>query len=126
MAMSQVRLLVTGSRNYTDRQKVERALHPWAMLSARFTGGIELVHGKCPLGGLDLIAEGFWAGWGLPVRAVPAENVRGRFLGPERNLKMVALGGYLACLGFPLSISNGTRDCMRKAAAAGILTLEVK
>lgn len=127
MAMTQMRLLVTGSRHYKDKQKVERVLHPWGLLSARYVSGIELVQGECPVGGLDLIAANLWAGWGLPVRGVPAEtNANGRFMGPERNTKMVGLGGYLACLGFPIDQSFGTRDCMRKAAAAGIVTLEVQ
>jgi hypothetical protein len=89
---------------------------------------LTLVHGACPYGGLDMIAAETWSEWGLPVYAVPAENEAhtSRFMGPERNQKMVDLGGYAACLAFPIDQSFGTRDCMRRAQAAGILTLEVK
>lgn len=121
------RLLVTGSRHYSDKEKVQKALWPWAVVSSTLLMPLVLVHGACPLGGLDLIASQIWDGWGLPVHAVPAEHSpEGRFMGPERNQKMVELGGYAACLGFPIGQSFGTRDCMRRAAAAGIVTLEVK
>lgn len=124
--ISYPRLLVTGSRNYRDVGRVRYALEPWATM-VRTHGTIELVHGACPIGGLDSIAADIWGReWNLPVHAVPARTVGGRFLGPERNTEMVALGNYLACLGFPLLGSRGTHDCMRKAAAAGILTMEVK
>lgn len=122
------RLLVTGSRHYDDRDKVQKALWPWTVVSSSLLVPLTLVHGACPYGGLDLIASQLWDSWGLPVYAVPAENEArtGRFMGPERNQKMVDLGGYAACLGFPIDQSYGTRDCMRRAAAAGIITLEVK
>ena len=121
------RLLVTGSRHYSDRDKVQKALWSWSLVSAHMLGSLTLVHGACPYGGLDLLAAETWSGWGLPVFAVPAEHSpEGKFLGPERNQKMVDLGGYAACLGFPIDQSYGTRDCMRKAMAAGILTLEVQ
>ena len=121
------RLLVTGSRHYDNRDKVQKALWPWAMVSSKLLMPLTLVHGACPYGGLDLLASQLWDSWGLPVYAVPAEHAPdGRFMGPERNQKMVDLGGYAACLGFPIDQSFGTRDCMRRAEAAGILTLEVK
>lgn len=121
------RLLVTGSRNYADEDKVRRALWPWSVVAMSLTSRLELVHGACPYGGLDLIASRIWGEWGFPVLAMPAENdSTGRFMGPERNQKMVELGGYAACLGFPLSGSRGTYDCMNKARAAGILTMEIK
>jgi len=122
------RLLVTGSRHYEDRDKVQKALWPWTVVSSALLMPLTLVHGACPFGGLDLIAAETWDSWGLPVYAVPAEHDTGsgKFLGPERNTKMVQLGGYAACLGFPLRGSRGTYDCMNKAAAAGIVTMEVK
>jgi hypothetical protein len=39
--------------------------------------------------------------------------------GNYRNTRLVELGADI-CLGFPLGVSRGTRDCMRKAQAAGI------
>jgi hypothetical protein len=125
--MPPYRLLVTGSRHYSDEDKVRRALWPWTVVALALPARLELVHGACPFGGLDLIASRVWGDWGFPVLAMPAEtSPRGRFMGPERNQKMVDLGGYAACLGFPIDQSYGTRDCMRRADAAGILTLEVK
>jgi len=120
------RILVTGSRHYEAMDTVAQALHPWLALARSMDVQLELVHGKCPYGGLDALAGYVWSGWGMPVREMPAKVVGGRILGPERNTEMVALGDYWACLGFPLPGSRGTYDCMRKAAAAGILTMEIK
>lgn len=113
------RLLVTGSRDYNDRSKVERALavfRPFAPV---------LVHGRAP--GLDALAASIWTGWGGEVHAVPAQWERyGNRAGSVRNQQMVDLGGYVACVAFPLDQSIGTWDCMRRADKAGILVLEVK
>lgn len=113
------RILITGSRNWTDRGIIYRALvsawdkfgrHPRAVL----------VHGACHLGGADIIAAEIWESWGLPVEPHPATwSADGRLLGPQRNQEMVDLGADL-CLGFPLGESRGTTDCLRRAALAGI------
>lgn len=117
--MSAKRLLVTGSRDYSDWRKVERVLALFAPSAP------VLVHGGAP--GLDTLAAAIWTRWGGDVLAVPAQWAKlGKRAGPIRNQLMVDLGGYIACLAFPLADSVGTRDCMRRADKAGILVLEVK
>lgn len=113
------RILVTGSRDWTDRETIDRALWlAWTDLGA--SRDTVLVQGECHLGGADLIAKDIWESHGLPIESHPAQfGPGGRVLGPERNARMVALGADL-CLAFPLPSSRGTRNCMRLAREAGI------
>lgn len=105
--------IVTGGRDYPDRDAVFRALdalhrkHP----------GITVLHGACPTG-----ADSHAHAWAIererPVIAVPAEWRRyGDAAGPRRNSIMI---GYLpdGCVAFPGHA--GTADMCRKAEAAGL------
>jgi len=110
-----VRILVTGSRNWTNAQAV------WAALNEQLTerGPFTLVVGDCPTGA-DSIAWGWAFSNGLTAEVHHADwDVHGRAAGPIRNRAMVESGADL-CLAFPLGKSPGTRGCMRLAAAAGI------
>lgn len=113
------RILVTGSRDWTDTETIRRALsEAWHRLGRPHDA--VLVQGECHLGGADKIAADTWRTWGYPVEGHPAgRGPGGRVLGPERNARMVALGADL-CLAFPLPSSRGTRNCMRLAREAGI------
>lgn len=113
------RILVTGSRDWTDRGAVVDALwRAWIDLGANLE--TVLVQGECHLGGADLIAKQVWQACGLPVESHPADmGPDGHILGPKRNAHMVSLGADL-CLAFPLPSSRGTRNCMRLAREAGI------
>jgi hypothetical protein len=113
------RILVTGSRDWTDWGVIYRALvQAWDEVQR--DGRAVLVQGECHLGGADLIAKQIWESWGLPVESHPAEmGPDGHVLGPKRNAHMVSLGADL-CLAFPLPSSRGTRNCMRLAREAGI------
>lgn len=110
-----MRILVTGSRDWPRRETVWMALN----YHARRAGTI-VVHGDCPTGA-DLHAQQ----WTETQPDVVVERHRadwqrhGRAAGPIRNQEMVDLGAD-ACLAFPLGASRGTRDCMRRAEAAGI------
>lgn len=110
------RLLVTGSRSWTDREAIRGALRQaWRDLQP---GPIVLVHGAAR--GADVIARDIWTGGGLPDEPHPADwKTYGRAAGPRRNQEMVDLGADLV-LAFPSPDSIGTRDCIRKARAAGI------
>lgn len=114
------RVLVTGSRHWTDVAAVERGLR-WAWSTLAGHPRAVLVQGECPYGGADAIAKHVWESWGLPVESFPAEHdpVTGRVLGPARNARMVASGADV-CVAFPLPSSRGTLNCMRLAARAGI------
>lgn len=110
------RLLITGSRNWRDRQTIRDALaQAWRDLRP---GPIVLVHGAAR--GADTIAADIWTRGGLPVEAHPADwNRDGLRAGPIRNQAMIDLGAHL-CLAFPLGESKGTRHCISRARIAGI------
>lgn len=124
------RILVTGSRDWTDpvpvRDALERAVTEFSTL-----GQPVLVHGAAR--GLDRLAERLWRELaanlrhlydGVDVLAEPESHPAlwaryGRRAGPYRNQRMVDAGAVV-CLGFPIGRSPGTRDCMARAQLAGI------
>lgn len=117
--MSSRRILVTGSRHWTDIATINGALHRTYLALSHDGSDVVLVHGECHLGGADIIARDIWRAVGLRDEPHPAEIVNGRALGPQRNQRMVDLGADV-CLAFPLLGSRGTYDCMRRARDAGI------
>lgn len=113
------RVLVTGSRDWTDQSVIFRALY-YERLTAGDRGMV-IVHGDCPTG-----ADRFADQWGrrfypgaVTVETHPADWKLGKHAGHMRNQKMADLGADV-CLAFPFTHSRGTRDCMERARAAGI------
>lgn len=85
-------------------------------------GGIVIVEGECPYGGVDLFAKQWAEDRGQLVDPFPADwDGLGKAAGPRRNTVMVGHGADL-CIGFPGPGSNGTWDCLKKATTAGIET----
>ncbi|MFD3594360.1 SLOG family protein [Nocardia sp. NPDC058640] len=138
------RLLVTGSRNWTNRPIIYESLRlAWRHLQRDEPNDvpITLVHGAAQ--GADTIAAEMWANRSVwygrrpPVEPHPADwdhcdptcRHAPRYrrdgtrycsaAGPRRNLEMIAAGADL-CLAFPLGRSIGTQHCIRHARAAGI------
>lgn len=114
------RILVTGSRDWTDRAAIHAALWTaWADLGGN-EASIALMHGACPTGA-DAIAEELWQTYAptQPIIRFHPDWSRGRRAGPERNYRMVSHGADL-CLAFPLGESRGTRGCLKMAERAGI------
>ncbi|HEU0087314.1 MAG TPA: DUF2493 domain-containing protein [Pseudonocardiaceae bacterium] len=110
------RVLVTGSRTWTDTTPIRDALETWR----RRLPGAVLVHGDAR--GADRIAAGIWRSWGLPVEPHPADWARyGRSAGHVRNRAMVARGATV-CLVFIRNASPGASACAALAEAAGIPT----
>ena len=110
------RILVTGSRDWSDVEAVNEFLDKYSPDS----NDIVLVHGDAP--GLDTVAKRIAKERGWKVEDHPADWKRlGRGAGPTRNTKMVSLGADI-CLAFPLPDSVGTLDCIKKARKAGIET----
>lgn len=121
-----MRILVTGSRAWTDRTAVTKALFDEGVkvspLGTKWSD-ITLVHGAAR--GLDTIAAEIASDLGMQVEAYPADwETFGRAAGHRRNAVMVASGADI-CLAFPLGESRGTRGCMRLAEKAGIPVVNV-
>jgi hypothetical protein len=123
-----VRILLTGSRDWSDEGTIRRALL-WAIGKYGAHNKLILVHGDCP-DGADAIAQREWVrlSWDNDLHLLAPERHTvtkedwariGKRAGPERNQRMVNEGADI-CLAFPLPSSKGTFDCMYKAHKAGI------
>lgn len=109
------RLLVTGSRDWTDSRTMALALtKAWHELGGV---GVVLVHGGAR--GADTMAEQIGKRIGFEIERHPADWSMGKAAGHIRNQRMVDLGADL-CLAFPIGESRGTRHCMALAVQAGI------
>lgn len=111
------RLLVTGSREFTDTDLARRAL---AEAAAELPGKLTVVHGAAR--GADRLIAGLARDAGYRVEAWPADwETHGRAGGFIRNQAMVNAG---AALTIALLVEGepcrGTRDCARRAENAGI------
>jgi SLOG family YspA-like protein len=107
------RVLITGSRTWTDNTIIRDALAPYR------SPGAVLVHGDAR--GADRIAAAIWRRWGLPVESHPADWSVGRAAGVIRNRRMVGLGADV-CLAFIRDHSRGATHCAEAAENAGIPT----
>jgi hypothetical protein len=117
-----VRVLVTGSRSWTDDRTVQRALAD-ALIDC-YPETLTVVHGACP-NGPDAVA-GRWVA-NLNVTAVRVEphpadwDRHGKAAGFRRNAEMVQTGADL-CLAFIRDRSRGASHCAALAEKAGIPT----
>jgi hypothetical protein len=141
-AIRQVRVLVTGSRSWTDFQAVADALlEAWHDAIQTVSEDVQLVvvHGDCPTGAdamakqwaLDnqLTHEPHPAEWSAPCPdnclTIPHRKTSTRHgeycpgAGHRRNQLMVDMGADLM-VAFHLNNSRGTADCISRAEQAGI------
>ena len=120
------RLLVTGSRDWTDDTVIEEHLHQaWQQLQSPEQPHVVLVHGGCRTGA-DAIADRIWRKHHLPVEVHYADwRTLGKAAGPIRNRHMAGLGADL-CLAFILNQSVGASHCVQAAQAAGIPTTVIE
>lgn len=142
------RILMTGSRDWTDATTATDALNASLALQGISARDAVLVHGAAR--GADTVLERAAAGIGMATEAHPAawdvhtercpdwdrRRDRCKLAGPRRNDEMIA-GGADLCLAFPThglnlapgedprNTSRGTWDCATKAKGAGIPTLVV-
>lgn len=107
------RILIAGSRRWSDEDMIWRVLHS-------HVGDVTVVHGDCPTGA-DAIADKVAKRLGFTIEAHPADWSLGKSAGPQRNSRMVDLGADV-CYAFPTKDSRGAVDCINKAVAAGIRT----
>lgn len=108
-----MRVLVTGSRDWTEVSVIEAELmRAWKAHGC--PPDAILVSGNCPTGA-DHMAEQIWGTMGLTVELHPANWTKfGKAAGPLRNREMVALGADV-CLAFIKNHSRGASHCLSLA-----------
>lgn len=121
--LSELKILVTGDRNWTDRKAIDRELHNLAGNRMPPYDQITVIQGGAS--GADEIAHNITDGMGEHWVAVtvPADwNKYGRAAGPIRNQAMIDAFKPDIVLAFHSNIKNskGTIDCIEKANKAGI------
>ncbi len=106
------RILITGSRSWTDYELIQSVLDEYRHLPE-----VTLVSGHCPYGA-DTLCEQWAEALGWEIERHPAEWVLyGKRAGYIRNAEMVALGADV-CLAFIRNRSKGatmTKDLAKKA-----------
>lgn len=106
--MTPARVVVTGGRDFTDRDAV------WGALDRRHARGgiVALAHGGAS--GVDRLADMWARNRGVPVEPFPADwRIRGKAAGPERNRRMLDTFKPDGVIAFPGG--RGTADCCRAA-----------
>jgi hypothetical protein len=112
------RLLVTGSRDWSDAQVITRELE---IVQAHEGEQVVLVSGHCP-NGADKIAEDVAVKFGWMIERHPADwKTHGKRAGFVRNAEMVEQGADY-CLAFVKDNSAGASNTVVKARIAKIPT----
>lgn len=110
-----MRLLVCGSRDFSDRPFLYAALD-------RLTGIEVLIEGEAP--GADTLAREWATERGIPVLKFPAAwRKHGKAAGPMRNKQMLDEGKPDLVVAFickPLTASRGTNNMITQANKAGV------
>lgn len=113
-AVTVMRILVTGSRDWVDWNVINRTLLEYAEATS-----LVIVHGACPTGA-DAFAQRWVEYQRVTVERYPADWQRfGKSAGFRRNAEMVALGADV-CLAFIRNHSRGATHTANLAAKAGI------
>ncbi|MGN7135836.1 SLOG family protein [Streptomyces pseudogriseolus] len=116
-----MRLLVTGSRSWTDRALLEGVIGEVLWLGRYRPRDVILTHGACPRGA-DAMADEFAREIGMSVRRHPADwDQYGKRAGFLRNAEMVSAGADL-CFAFIKGGSPGASMTADLAKKAGIPT----
>jgi hypothetical protein len=111
-----MRILITGSRDWTDYNAIRDAI--WAAALGIRWEDCTLIHGNAR--GADTMAAEIAGILKMNVETHPARwDIYGRGAGPIRNQEMVDSGAGI-CLAFIMPGSVGTSDCVKRAEKAGI------
>ena len=123
------RILITGSREWVDRELMRSTLSAIKNSRNEYNFPIVVVHGGAR--GADSMAGSLArATPGAteeihPVEWLPA-GIYNPYAGHARNQKMVDLGGDICVAFFQVGAANrGTADCVKRAKLAGIPLLEI-
>jgi hypothetical protein len=138
-----MRVLVTGGRNYANRDRVYRALDEvcdafglWTTpdeYGNKLPSDVEIIHGNAGhfdeeegvVYGADLLADEWAISNWVPMRRYPASwGAHGKAAGPIRNQQMLAEGKPDIVVAFPGG--HGTADMVRRAKKAGVRVIEVQ
>lgn len=115
-----MRILITGSRTWTDKVTIAQAIREAWLVAGRPYGVVVVTGGAR---GADYIA-GVYAkrlGFSVEVHEVTKDEwaASGPAAGPQRNKLMVDLGADV-CLAFIKNESKGATGCAKMAEKAGI------
>lgn len=116
------RILITGSREWTDREKIYLAIFHWVADNCSVPEPVVIVHGDAARGADRLARDIARSVPWLEEEPHPADWSWGQGAGMHRNSEMVALGADV-CLAFIRGKSSGTRHCAGQAEKAGIPVL---
>lgn len=121
--MRTIRIILTGSREFTDRDLIAAALREAAnKLSADDAASVTLITGGAR--GADRLAADIARDLGWSVETHPADWSYGKTGGFRRNQQMVDAGADVCIALFVEGLAcNGTKDCSRRARRAGITVL---
>ena len=119
------RIIVTGSRNYSNAFLVQKWLNRVVTrLHSDYHEPPVLIHGAAP--GADTLAEEYWIRMGWPIEAYPTDwETHGSRAGYLRNKEMAESGADI-CVAFPQGESKSTRMMMKLAEEYGITVLDVE
>jgi len=122
-----IRIMVTGERDWEDREMVFHALDAQLARAALINATLVVIHGDCPTGA-DAFAQEWCEQNEVEPERFPADWFHGGSrlridlsAGPRRNRKMIATkpDGWLAFWSGRVS-GSGTHDCFMAATRAGI------
>lgn len=117
-----MRILVTGSREWTDEELLHATLDEVTAGHEKVT----IVHGGC-YRGADVMTSAYATQRGWTDETHEAEWNAGRPAGPIRNKEMVALGADVCVAFFKMTAANkGTTGCCNFAKKAGIPVVRVE
>jgi hypothetical protein len=116
--VADVKVLVCGSRDWTDRALIESVIHGLAFRFGPDVPDAEVIHGACR--GADQIAGAYAASLGLRVTEFPADWAgKGKRAGILRNLAMLDEKPD-AVIAFQRNGSRGTQHTIDEARKRGI------
>lgn len=106
-----MKVLVCGSRNFTDYQLLERTLDGFAIT--------EIIEGEAK--GADRYARIYGEGRGIPVHRFPADwDKYGKAAGAIRNKQMLVEGKPKLVVAFRGPNSRGTQNMIDQSLKAGL------